>query len=342
MNNEPDAIPRETGAEAWRTLLQPLARAQDALARLEATAAAVSPDVREGLRARLAYREAAGWLAHHGHWIHPVDLALRDAGLTGSYTAARLGARLPSVLPVTTRDAEAGEGEADVPEDQDVALALTVARLWRRLAELRTWQPLESAEALAAALAPLGGAAGSFAALQDLLATADLPPLLVAGIVVRDWSVGRAGQGERRDRLAAPGILVAACIWRAQDGRGDPGLPVWSAPVQRLHRLALQPRALWLPGFLDCVAEAAGLAARELARLRQAEARAATLERTARSRLPQAAALALRHPVISARLLADRLRISHRAGLDLTRQMVDARLIREATGRESWRAFVVV
>ena len=72
-----------------RALLLPLARAQDALARLEASAAAASAAVQEGLWTRLSFREAAGWLAHQGYWIHPIDLALRDAGLTGSYAAAR-------------------------------------------------------------------------------------------------------------------------------------------------------------------------------------------------------------------------------------------------------------
>src|SRR5271168_4133017 len=105
--------------EDSRALLLPLARAQGGLARLEAMAA--SDAVREGLRARLAFREAAGWLAHQGHWVHPIDLALRDGGLTGSYAAARLGQRLPSVLPATTR---ASEGVDEVPEDQDIALAL--------------------------------------------------------------------------------------------------------------------------------------------------------------------------------------------------------------------------
>ena len=136
-----------------RTLLLPLARAQDAVARLEAATAAVSAAVRDGLWTRVAFREAAGWLAHQGHWIHPIDLALREAGLTGSYAAARLGRRLPSVLPVTTG---AGEDMQDVPEDQEVALALTVARLWRRLGESRTWQPMQDATTLAAALMPLG------------------------------------------------------------------------------------------------------------------------------------------------------------------------------------------
>ena len=65
-------------------LLVPLADAADAMARLEASAAAAPPPVAEGLRARVAYREAAGWVAHAHTWIHPRDLALREAGLTGS------------------------------------------------------------------------------------------------------------------------------------------------------------------------------------------------------------------------------------------------------------------
>src|SRR5271166_577718 len=82
-------------------LLVPLARAQDAVARLESRIEAASPVVAEGLRARTSYREASGWLAHAHIWIHPQDLALRDAGLTGSYGAAARAGRLESELPAT-------------------------------------------------------------------------------------------------------------------------------------------------------------------------------------------------------------------------------------------------
>ena len=316
--------------EDSRALLLPLARAQDGLARLEATAAAASSAVREGLRARLAFREAAGWLAHQGHWIHPIDLALREAGLTGSYAAARLGQRLPSVLPATTRAAEEMQ---DVPEDQDIALALTVARLWRRLGEQRTWRPLENLEALA----PLGEG-GPPAALAERLRLLwppdDLPPLVIAGIIARDWQ-----DGGRRDRLSLAGIFLAGCVWQTQGGEA---LPLWSAPVQRLHRLALQPRQGWLALFLGAVAEAAQQAGQELARLQRAEALAGGLARTARSRLPEAAALALRRPIVTARLLAAALGVSHRAALGLAGQLQAAGVIREATGRAAWRAFAVV
>ena len=65
-------------------------------------AATASAAVAEGLRARIAYREAAGWLAHAHTWIHPRDLALRDAGLTGSYAVAALASRLDAELPTMT------------------------------------------------------------------------------------------------------------------------------------------------------------------------------------------------------------------------------------------------
>ena len=80
-----------TGDPDTHPLLQPLAEAQDAVARLEASAAAASPAVAAGLCARVAYREAAGWLAHTHTWVHARDLALRDAGVTGSYAGRRDG-----------------------------------------------------------------------------------------------------------------------------------------------------------------------------------------------------------------------------------------------------------
>ena len=82
-------------------------------------------------------------------------------------------------------------------------------------------------------------------------------------------------------------------------------------------------------------------ASQELARLQRAEARAAGLARTARSRLPAAAVLALRRPVVTARSLAIRLGVSHRAALDLVGELEISGVIREATGRSAWRAFAV-
>ena len=110
------------------------------MARLEASVAAAPDDVAAGLRARLALFEAAGFLAHCGPAVHPHDLALRDAHLTGSYTLAALTGRLREAAPWTTAD---GGGGA-VADDHLVADALAYARQWRRLAELATMRPLRS------------------------------------------------------------------------------------------------------------------------------------------------------------------------------------------------------
>ncbi len=278
---------------------------QDAVARLEASTAAAAPMVQAGLRARLTYREAAGWLAHYGTWVHPLDLAMRDMRLTGAYTAAELGTRLPSVLPATSATQE---GMQAAPDDRDVAMALRQANLWRRLAELRGWAP-------EAVLPPLG----------------ELPPLLEAARMIA---------GEGGGRLSFPATLRAAWLWRERGGTGEPGLVLWSAPVQRLDRAALAADPVL--AILDCIAEAASGARRELARLLAVVERGRVLKATARSRLADAIAIAVREPIITAGTLGGHLGVSSRAGADLIARMVAGGLLREATGRKSWRGFVLV
>src|SRR5205823_15070572 len=56
-------------ASALAALLVPLCDAQDALARLDARAAAAPAVVRDGLCARMALTEAAGWLAYARAWV---------------------------------------------------------------------------------------------------------------------------------------------------------------------------------------------------------------------------------------------------------------------------------
>lgn len=95
-----------TTADAWRALLLPLCTATDLLARLDARAEAATAGIREGLIARLAYLEAAGFLAHAHTWAHPLDLALRERGLTASAAlAARADkrSRLPEAIEALLR-----------------------------------------------------------------------------------------------------------------------------------------------------------------------------------------------------------------------------------------------
>jgi len=90
------------------------------------------------------------------------------------------------------------------------------------------------------------------------------------------------------------------------------------------------------------VAEAARTAAGELDRLQQAEGNGQALVRTARSKLPAALEAILRAPIITARRLAESLDVTPQGALGLLRQFGDAGIVREATGRASWRAFVLV
>jgi hypothetical protein len=54
-----------------------------------------------------------------------------------------------------------------------------------------------------------------------------------------------------------------------------------------------------------------------------------------------AAELALRLPVLTARTLAERLQVTHRAALGLIRDLLAGGVLREATGGRAWRAFVL-
>ncbi len=344
--DEPPGPPRRRQPAAaepdfTHPLLTPLARAQDAVARLEARAAAASPAVAEGLRTRMSYREAAGWLSHAHVWIHPQDLALRDAGLTGSYgTAARLG-HMANVLPATVaQGADMGAMASDIGIDVTVDLALRFARLWRRLAEYRTWRPLADATSLLETLQSLGFRSDAVTAdvwLASVNARVEGPALIRAGRAARNW-INRPGG---RDPLSLDGMLLAACLWREQ-GFGRPlALPFWSAGEQRHHRLSLRVGLEWMAGYLDGVAAAARVGGDELARLQSAEEKGQTLVRTVRSRLPAALEAMLRAPIVTARGLAKDLDVTSQAALGLLRQLREAGIIREATGRGSWRAFVV-
>jgi hypothetical protein len=99
-----------------------------------------------------------------------------------------------------------------------------------------------------------------------------------------------------------------------------------------LHRLALAPSE---PGTLAALAEAATAARRLLARLR------ALPPVPPRGHLPAARAEAIRRPVLTGRMLATRLGVSPRAAITLIGRLQSAGLLREATGRRAWRAFVI-
>jgi hypothetical protein len=135
--------------DPWRSsdhlhaLLRPLCAATDALARLDARAA------------------AAGWLAHTHAWIHPLDLALREAGLSASTALAALGAghrARPQAFAGEADHRDWADPRLDAMADGNrvVAEALALARVLRRLPGKTGTNPFADATEAAEALHALG------------------------------------------------------------------------------------------------------------------------------------------------------------------------------------------
>ena len=67
-----------------------------------------------------------------------------------------------------------------------------------------------------------------------------------------------------------------------------------------------------------------------------------SLGRTARSRLPDAADAVLRAHIVTAAGLAESIRVTPQAALGLLRQLTANGVVREVTGRASWRAYALI
>jgi hypothetical protein len=245
------------GPDTWLSdaalagLLVPLCAATDALARLDARAAASPNAVRDGLRARMATAEAAGWLAHAHAWVHPLDLSLRAAGLTASAALAAVG-HGPRSLPQTFAGPADPLDWADPPfdamadGDRANADALSLVRLLCRLPGRPTASPFATPITAAAALEPLGAGdldPARLAAWWTAHAPAPpvarrygsrggegtrektLPPLLAVARAAQDWM--EAGLTDRPDPLHA--LLAAIGRHAGQGPAHTVFLPVWAA-----------------------------------------------------------------------------------------------------------------
>src|SRR6185437_9545451 len=221
-------------------LLAPLAQAADALARLDAAAAGATPAIRTGLIARLALREAAGWLARQGAWVHPADLALRALGLSGHYEIAAMTGSLERAMPHTATAPGAWQVDADVSpwvllsHEEAVTRALALARLLPALPHHH--DPLADAATAARFLAPLGVRdldPDRFAAwrrgfvvrtVQDRHRP-EIPALLRAGLAAASWM--ESGIVDEPDALAA--LAIAALLLARWGTLRVMPLPFWTA-----------------------------------------------------------------------------------------------------------------
>jgi HTH DNA binding domain len=365
-DRNPPPLPRRPwSAPAPRTvspaeaLLAPLAAAQDALARLDARAEAASDPIRTGLIARLAFREAAGWLAARHAWVHPTDLALRAQNLTGRFdTAGQLG-RASQAMPNTMgAGAPAAWTTADdlgslITGEQAVSRALALARLLAALP--RRHDPLADPGSAATLLRPLGAAdldPVAFIAWRQRVGIAPqsrgdpeqaMPALLRAATAAEVWM--EAGIVDQPDPVQA---LAVAALWLARQGmfRVIP-LPFWAAwPVLGQGEPGALPQlrrgeAAWAERFLMLVAEAGRAGLRELDRLQAVALTGAKLSagRDRRARLPDALTAVLATPALTPAALARQLAISAQAASRLLASLASAGVVREVTGRKSFRAF---
>jgi hypothetical protein len=370
------------GGEALAALLVPLCAAQEALARLDARVAVAPAAVREGLCLRLAFAEAAGWLAHTHSWVHPLDLALRDLGLTGSYGIATYVGRPMRDLPNTyvrhgTRAWEEQGTTAMMAGDQLVTTALVLARQLARLAGTHE-DPFASLAEASVALNRFGPAvldgtqfarwraeiARSAGMTHDNSAASGgegddaqrLPPLLVAARVAEGWmSAGIVDlPSPWQALLAATGSLVSSGglravippLWTSYPtlGQGSAAaLPGLRSDVAaRVAPAGSVPG--WLLAFLQLLTEGALAMLRELDRLLEVaeRGRALTIGCDRRSRLPEVIDAVLRVPVLTPKSLAAQLAIAPQTATALLRELRAAQLATEITGRRSFRAFAAL
>jgi HTH DNA binding domain len=358
-------------------LLATLADAADALGRLDARVGASDEAIRAGLLARLVLTEASGWLAHTHSWVHPLDLALRAAGLTAPAAFAALGAGARA-LPHTMAQTAGRLGWEDPPldtmpaADQAMADALAFARLLRRLPGGGP-HPFGNAAASANTLAGLGTTIDRDALTGWWDAHAPAPP-------------PRRRYGARREegRVPRPPLLAGALAARAwmQAAITDPPepalallasfgrlarvapvrhvfVPFWSAyPAvsfgDRAALPALRAEAadriagwgasvLWPVAGLHLIAESARMGLRDLDRLQTAAetGRGGLAATDKRSRLPDTLDALLRAPLLTPKALATELRIAPQTATALLREMQGRGVAREVTGRGRFRAYAV-
>lgn len=347
------ALPRSKhGADP---LLLPLETAAAALARLDSQAELLPLPLQQGLVARMAYAEAAGWLAFQSLRIHPLDLSLLDN--------ERIDRRELYARSVP-RGTASTNPLAWVDMDDQMRCALGLARLLRRLPVIDN--PLVTADRAEAWLTSLAPRAGTFnpnrfsvwqaAYVPDGRRQSEESSLLRGATAARAWM--EAGISDRPSPLQALAV-TAYLLKRGRLLRIVP-LPLWAGwaglggvcetctlPRLRSDIAARQPDTegvTWPAAFLRLVAEAAWAALRMLAAMRDAAAAGAELAVTQdrRSCLPAAIEHLLREPALSAPGLAEHLRITHQAALRLLGRLVEADIATEITGRSSFRVFAVV
>jgi hypothetical protein len=356
MEMETSGVPRQTLARAGRdplparpapapdtvdaALLSPLCAATAAIARLDERLRAAAPPLRQGWQARAAYREslASLRLEDRGPPCPTLDLLLLDRNTLGEPGSLELGrakqildlwrsaaSRHPRQLftPRRLMAAASRKFERGLPQD-----ALSRLPLWL---QERAVSPDDLALALQHALAP------------DALARwKTLPPLLAAADLLARWHDGSAAG--RLMGGAAGRVLATQWLRRS----GFTACPVLLPALGFLgHAWAYRPQgaARGTPRWRLAFAEAALRAAEQgMGLLRALTLAAERLHEAARARrqssvLPALADLLVQTPALLPSAAAKALDITPEAARALLIDLRRKGLIREITGRLSFRVF---
>lgn len=351
----------------WAALAAPLARAEDAIARLDERLNK-SP-LRDGFLARSHFIDAANALRLEGGFVVMEDLVLRDAGmdarapsheLTRAHDILRARRRILGKPPgwalseegLETLRSEAGESDAageaapppadPEPEPKPAAEQDEFAHLFADVdAALARASRLLAGERLAPSRDPLvyDPAIDEQARLEEwrliVEETSQAPPTLACARALEAWE--RLSPLEHR-RWLGP-VLAGALLWSRGKTFALPALCEGLAAVPRERRRARSATE-------RLIANLAGLAAAGEAGLRHhdrwAGARAALLKkcegRRESSMLRQAVDAVIARPLVSAAILAKEIDVTERAALNLVADLG----LRETTGRKRYRAWAVI